>query len=46
MGARKYKFATKLDSTHVNSQEVIDKKFKDLKEAKSCASTNPTKTGT
>ena len=40
MGAKKYKFTVKVDSTAVNSQDFINKKFKELKEAKSWASTN------
>ena len=46
MGAKKCRFTVKLDSIPVNSQEVIYKKFKQLKEAKTQAGANPTTTST
>ena len=42
MGARKYKFTVKIDGIPINNQEIIDKKFKELKEAKNRAGTNST----
>ena len=40
MGTKKCRFIVKIDSAVIKSEEVIDKKFKELKEAKSWASTN------
>ena len=46
MGVRKCKFSVKTNGTSINSQEIIDKKFKELKEAKNRARTNSAPTGT
>ena len=46
IGAKKCRFSAKLSSTPINSQEVIDKKFEQLKEAKTRVGANPTTTST
>ena len=45
IGAKQYKFKVKLDGTLLSTQKTINKKFEELKEAKSQASTNLTTIG-
>ena len=46
MGARKCKFTVKIDGIPINSQEIINKKFKELKEAKIWTRINSATIGT
>ena len=46
IGARKCKFTVKIDGIPINSQEIINKKFKELKEAKIWTRINSATIGT